>query len=139
MSQIWLGFSSEIPYEGEILTLKECIVDRGSRYTVTVFSLHSQEEGKKQLQTLKKESYFSKATHNSYARRIQTDTGVLEGKNDDGETWAGMCILRELQRAERTNLCIVVTRYFWGVQLQNDRYKHIIDGTKLVLEKIKTS
>jgi putative IMPACT (imprinted ancient) family translation regulator len=119
--------------------LKECIVDRGSRYTITVFWIHSQEEWKKQLQSLKKNPYFAKATHNSYAWRIKGETGIIEGKNDDGEAGAGMCILREIQRVQRVNICIVVTRYFWGIQLQADRYKHIIDGTKMILEKIKTS
>lgn len=139
MPQIGLWFSSESEYGGALFTLKECIVDRGSRYTITVFSVHSQEEWKKQLQSLKKNPYFAKATHNSYAWRIKSDTWILEGKNDDGETGAGMCILREIQRAEKVNICIIVTRYFWGIQLQTDRYKHIIDGTKMMLEKIKTS
>jgi putative IMPACT (imprinted ancient) family translation regulator len=61
---------------------------------------------------------------------------VLEWKNDDGETWAGNCVLRELQREEFINTIVVVTRYFWGIHLQADRFKNVIEGTKIILKEI---
>ncbi len=137
MTQIKFWFSSEIPYEWEQEILRDCIIDRGSHYTVSVFSVSSREQWKEAIQILKRDSYFAKATHNSYAWRIQSENWIIEGKNDDGEVGAGMCILRELQRAERVNICVVVTRYFWWIQLQSDRFKHVIDATKMILEKIK--
>jgi putative IMPACT (imprinted ancient) family translation regulator len=43
--------------------------------------------------------------------------------------------LRELQRAEAINTIIVVTRYFGGVHLQADRFKNVIEATKIMLDE----
>jgi putative IMPACT (imprinted ancient) family translation regulator len=48
-----------------------------------------------------------------------------------------MCILRELQRENAVNIVIVVTRYFWGIHLQADRFKNVIDACKIFFEKMK--
>ena len=59
------------------------------------------------------DKYFTKATHNTYAYRIRDSDGLLiEGKNDDGETGAGQCILNVLQRENIVDGIVVVTRYF---------------------------
>ena len=88
------------------------------------------------MKQLLRDPYFRKATHNSYAYRLVTaESMVLESKNDDGETGAGMCILRELHRKDAQNLLLIVTRYFGGVHLQADRYKHVIDACKIFFEQ----
>lgn len=93
---------------------------------------------KKSFSELKKQDYFRKATHNSYAYRLRQENGsILEGKNDDGEQGAGMCILRELQRADAIDIMLVVTRYFGGIQLHTDRFKNVIDACKMFFEKQK--
>lgn len=33
------------------------------------------------------------------------------------------------------NVIIVVTRYFGGVQLHADRFRHVVDATKMFLEE----
>jgi putative IMPACT (imprinted ancient) family translation regulator len=84
------------------------------------------------------DDYYRKATHNSYAYRLKLDNwSVLEWKNDDGETWAGMCILRELQRENAIDLLLIVTRYFWWIKLQSDRFKNVINACKMFFEKNK--
>jgi putative IMPACT (imprinted ancient) family translation regulator len=83
-----------------------------------------------------KNKYYQKATHNTYAYRLELDNwSVLECKNDDGETWAWNCILRELQREDLVNVIIVVTRYFWWIQLHADRFKNVINATKKFIEE----
>jgi len=90
------------------------------------------------IKKLTREKYFAKATHNSYAYRFRDTSGIIiEGKNDDGETGAGMCILRELQRMDYINGIIVVTRYFGGIHLGADRFKNIINASKNILKQIK--
>mgnify|MGYP002079313978 CR=1 FL=1 len=139
MNQISFSLDGERPYLWGQIIEKDVIIDRGSRYSYVIFQIGYKEDVKTGIAKLKKDLFFAKATHNSYAWRLQTETGIVDGKNDDGETGAGMCILREIQRAERVNLCVVVTRYFWGIQLQADRFKHVIDTTKKALAKIKSS
>ena len=85
---------------------------------------------------IKKDKYFSKATHNSYAYRIlQENWSILEWKNDDGETWAWLCILREIQRVDFVNVVVIVTRFFGGILLQADRFKNVINATKEILKE----
>lgn len=121
----------------ETVFLKNIIVDRGSKYSVLWTVVMTDQEIKEKMEKLKLEKYFSKASHNSYGYRIQGEYGVIEGKNDDGETGAGNCILRELQRENYINSLVVVTRYFWGIHLQADRFKNIVNACKIVLEKQK--
>lgn len=114
--------------------LQNNIVDRGSKYTTVWWYVESKEEVSEFMKGLLKDKYFRKATHNTYAYRIKLDNGsILECKNDDWETAAGNCILRELQRENFVNTLVVVTRYFWWIQLHSDRFKNVINATKEIL------
>ena len=68
---------------------------------------------------------YAKADHNSWAVRITQNQTVYESKSDDGETGAGMVILRVMQKNNLSNCVICVTRWFGGVKLMGDRFKHI--------------
>lgn len=122
------------PFRRKIM--QNVIVDRKSKYTVVWGFVEKKEDIKKFISALNVDKYFQKSTHNTYAYRIKLENGwVLEGKNDDGETWAWNCILRELQRAEAVNTIVVVTRYFGGIHLQADRFKNVIEATKIILDE----
>ena len=88
----------------------------------------------KQLKTKRK---YAKATHNSWAARITREGTVFETKSDDGEVGAGMVILRVLQKENITDCIVVVTRWFGGVKLMNDRFKHLQDATKYAVDHMK--
>jgi putative IMPACT (imprinted ancient) family translation regulator len=62
---------------------------------------------------------------------------IFEIKNDDGETGAGAVILRLLQHAQVVNTIVVVTRWYGGIKLGTDRYKHVQDATKYFLREAK--
>lgn len=137
-SQIWFDFWENFLLSSPKNQYRDIIVDRKSHYSVTAFQVDSFEAVKLCFLELKKEEYFRKATHNSYAYRLRQENGsVLEGKNDDGEQWAGMCILRELQRVNAIDTMLIVTRYFGGIQLHTDRFKNVIDACKIFFEKEK--
>lgn len=95
---------------------------------------------KKLIKQYTNHKFYRKATHNTYAWRITLNDGsIIDGKNDDGETGAGQCILRELRRVNVVDGIVIVTRYYGGVKLQNDRFKHVIDATKHLIQHITTS
>ena len=122
----------------DIQIWRDILVDRGSRYTVVVWKIWWRDDIKPFIKQLIKDSYFRKATHNSYSYRYKDTNGlIVEWKNDDGEQGAGMCILRELKRIEFLWGIVIVTRYFWGVQLHADRFKNVIEATKQVMEALK--
>jgi len=117
--------------------LQNVIIDRKSKYSVVAWYIESKEDVKIFIKEILKDKYFQKSSHNSYAYRIkQENISVLDWKNDDWETGAWNCILRELQRAETVNIIVVVTRYFWGIPLHADRFKNVINATKIILKEI---
>lgn len=117
--------------------LKNIVVDRKSKYTVVAWFVKSKEWADYFIKELLTDKYFRKSTHNTFAYRIKLENwSILESKNDDWETGAWMCILRELQRENIVDVIVVVTRYFWWVKLQADRFKNVIDSTKIILNEI---
>jgi putative IMPACT (imprinted ancient) family translation regulator len=122
----------------EAFTLYEGIItDRGSKYSVSIGRVTNREEAKEFLKTLKQRKKYARATHNTYAVRIANNEAIFESKNDDGEVGAGMVILRIMQKENVVNCIICVTRWFGGVKLMGDRFKHVQDATKYVIERIK--
>lgn len=112
----------------------DAIKDRWSIFTPAWWKVKSKEDIHSFLNNLSREKPFKNATHNSYAYRIKIENGsILEWKNDDWETGAWLCILRELQRENYVDSIVVVSRHFWGVHLQADRFKHIINAAKMIL------
>lgn len=110
------------PFEYEIPKIK------GSRFITTLIPLSSKEELETQLSLIQKKYYD--ATHNCYARRLETEAqqdlfgnrslvSKHERANDDGEpsNTAGKPILSVLKGNQIFDSLAVVTRYFWGTLL----------------------
>ncbi len=116
---------------------EKIIEDRGSKYSVSYGKVAGREDIQTFLKTLKKNKKYAKATHNSWAARISKDKAIYETKNDDGETGAGMVILRIMQKENVTDCVICVTRWFGGVKLMGDRFKHVQDATKYAIENLR--
>ncbi len=124
-------FTIEHAFLGNVIT------DRWSKYSVSWGTATGDKTFiKHRLTIYLSDKYFAKATHNSYAYRIRDTDGILiEWKNNDGETGAGQCILTVLQRENIIDGIVIVTRYFWWVQLHGDRFRHVIDATKKFVEE----
>lgn len=112
------------------------IQDRGSVYSVTVGRVENREQIQAFLKRIKKDRRYASATHNSYAARVVRDGAVYETKGDDGEVGAGQVILRELQKVDAINVCVCVTRWFGGIKLMGDRFKHLQNATRRGLEGV---
>ncbi|MCA9357139.1 YigZ family protein [Candidatus Nomurabacteria bacterium] len=113
---------------------EQIIEDRGSRYSVSYGQVGSREDIKLFLKQLKQNKKYASATHNTWAARISHEGVIYETKADDGETGAGMVILRIMQKEQVTNCVICVTRWFGGVKLMGDRFKHVQDATKYAID-----
>lgn len=100
------------------------VTDRGSKYAVSGAPAHNKAEALALIKTLKRNKRFAKATHNTWAL-LCSETGPI--KNDDGESGAGVVILRMLERAELHDHLIVVTRWYGGTHLGGDRFRRVQD------------
>ncbi|MDI3336550.1 YigZ family protein [Defluviimonas aestuarii] len=113
--------------------IENIISDRGSRYAVSggpVADRAAADAFIRDLTTIKK---FAKATHNSWAVLFETDGQPEPLKNDDGEAGAGAVILRMLEREGLTNHIVVVTRWYGGVKLGGDRFRHVTAAVRAYL------
>ena len=104
-----------------MLTLDNILTDRGSKYAASGAPCSDEAKAKALLKELKRQKKFAKASHNSWG--LLTVQGPI--KNDDGESGAGMVILRMLEREDLQNHLIVVTRWYGGRHLGGDRFRHV--------------
>jgi putative IMPACT (imprinted ancient) family translation regulator len=134
MSTPAFAFGTGITPSESFVLLEHIIEDRGSRYSVSYGQVNSREEIKQFLVTLKASKEYRKADHHSYAARIEHEGVIFVTKSDDGESGAGQVILRLLEKHDLRNGIVVVTRWFGGVKLMGDRFKHIQDATHIAID-----
>ncbi|MBW6418402.1 YigZ family protein [Celeribacter sp. PS-C1] len=109
------------------------ISDRGSKYAVSGGPCASEEEAKAFLKELCRKKKFAKATHNTWGVLLPDGMPL---KNDDGESGAGMVILRMLEREGVTGQIVVVTRWYGGKHLGGDRFRHVQDAVRYYLDRL---
>ena len=105
-----------------MLQIAHVLTDKGSKYAVSGAAVATKQDALQAIKDLKRSKKFAKATHSTWACVLEDGTPI---KNDDGESGAGMVILRMLERAELRNHVIIVTRWYGGVQLGGDRFRHV--------------
>lgn len=113
-----------------LIRLGVVLTDRGSRYAVTGAQVQSRAEVDAVLAELKRDKAYAKATHNTWAAILPQ--GAL--KADDGESGAGIVILRMMERAELTDHVIIVTRWYGGKKLGGDRFRRVQDSVRAYFE-----
>ena len=110
--------------------IENVISDRGSKYAVSGGPVGSADDARDFIKALCRNKKFAKATHNTWA--VLLPDGPL--KNDDGESGAGMVIVRMLERAALHGHIIVVTRWYGGKHLGGDRFRHVQDCVRTYIE-----
>ena len=120
--------------ELKLQTIDHVLTDKGSKYAVSGAPAQSKSDALKWIAHLKKSKKFAKATHNTWGLILSDGTQI---KNDDGESGAGMVILRTLEQREVFETCIIVTRWYGGVHLGGDRFRHVGTCTKAWLDAFR--
>ncbi|MDF0602948.1 YigZ family protein [Psychromarinibacter sp. C21-152] len=112
--------------------LENVISDRGSRYAVAGGPCASEADAKRFVKELQRRKKFAKATHHSWG--LITADGPV--KTDDGESGAGLVILRMLERAGLQDHIVVVTRWYGGKHLGGDRFRHVQEAVRIYLDAL---
>ncbi|WP_457650496.1 YigZ family protein [Profundibacter sp.] len=115
-----------------MLQFENVVSDKGSKYAVCGGPVADRAAAKAFIKALKHGKKYARATHNTWA--VLLPDGPV--KNDDGESGAGMVILRMLEREGLQNHIIVVTRWYGGVKLGGDRFRHVQTCVKYYLEQL---
>lgn len=113
--------------------IENVATDRGSRYAVAGGPVADRAAAASFIADLTRIKKFAKATHNSWAVLFEADGQREPVKNDDGETGAGAVILRMLEREGLVNHIVVVTRWYGGVKLGGDRFRHVTAAVRAYL------
>lgn len=115
----------------------EVITDRKSVFQGHAALVHSTDQVRQVLKLLKENKKIANATHNIYAYRIAKtgSSSFIQDCDDDGESQAGGRLLHLLQILDVTDVLVVVTRWYGGIRLGSDRFRHINNSARQVLEK----
>ncbi|WP_458791385.1 YigZ family protein [Yoonia sp. MH D7] len=112
--------------------IENVVKDRGSKYAVSGGPCGSSDDAGAFIKELCRIKKFAKATHNTWGVILPDGTPL---KADDGESGAGMVILRMLERAEVVGQIVVVTRWYGGKHLGGDRFRHVQECVRVWLER----
>ena len=113
----------------------EPLTDRKSVFQSHVCRVSSVGEVEQMLTLLKSNKKIAQATHNILAYRFTArDRGVLvQDCEDDKEYGAGARLSHLLQFSGAQDVAVVVTRWYGGVHLGPDRFKHINNVARTLL------
>lgn len=119
-----------------IYSSEEPIVDRKSVFIAHLAPIKYTVQIGMVLKSLLANKKIAKATHNMYAYRIQEQNGVInEGNDEDGEHGAGIILTNLLEVLDAKNVLVVVSRWYGGIKLGPDRFKHIKDSALQLLDE----
>lgn len=115
----------------------EPIVDRKSTFQAHAARVTHQGQVQWVLRTLLTDRKIACATHNMFAYRYHDEARgrVLTADNDDdGEDGAGTKLAELLSLAGCEEVFVMVTRWYGGIQLGADRFKHISRAASTLLD-----
>ena len=121
----------------------EPLVDRKSVFQAHVAAITHPSEAAEVLAILKQDRKIVRATHNIMAYRIVSDKSetpladqaVYADNDDDGEDGAGPKLAELLYLMGAQNVIVVVSRWYGGIHLGPDRFKHIANVARTAVEQ----
>jgi len=135
---------SEVSSKGDVDVVQdrsiqsgEPILDRRSTFQAHVASVVTVDQVHQVVAWLLENKKVASATHNMYAYRIYNEAKqqYIQDCEDDGETHAGSRLLHLMQILEVRNVLVVVSRWYGGIQLGPDRFKHINNCARELLSQ----
>ncbi|KDO33676.1 hypothetical protein SPRG_19286 [Saprolegnia parasitica CBS 223.65] len=112
----------------------EPITDRKSTFQAHAVAVHSVDEVNAFVEYLLQDRKIARATHNMLAYRIVQGANIIKDCDEDGEHGAGSKMSHLLEMVHAENVAVLVTRWYGGIQLGPDRFKHIANAARNVLE-----
>ncbi|WP_299138009.1 YigZ family protein [uncultured Tateyamaria sp.] len=109
------------------------LTDKGSKYAVSGCAVTDRAGIDAALTVLRRDKSYAKATHNTWGCDLSSGGPI---KGDDGESGAGMVILRMLMREGLRDHMVVVTRWYGGKHLGGDRFRHVQTCVRAYLDAL---
>lgn len=112
------------------------VTDRRSTFQPHLAEVFCKEHIQMVIDKLYENKKIANATHNMLAYRIykaEPFPSFIQSCYDDGETHAGSRMLHLMKIMDVQNVLVVVSRWFGGILLGPDRFKHINNCTRTIL------
>lgn len=124
-------------YTGPPIQHGDTITDRKSVFQAHVAQVRSFQDVQVMMSRLLEDRKIAKAAHNILAYRIvHSETGIVEQDNDDdGESAAGGRLSHLLELLNVAGVAVIVTRWYGGIHLGADRFKHINNAARSLLDR----
>ncbi|EJD01342.1 UPF0029-domain-containing protein [Fomitiporia mediterranea MF3/22] len=133
-----VGIASKEPEplpKGLVLSVSEPIVDRKSVFVGRACRISDPSQVTAVLTHLMSDKRIARAAHPIInAWRCKVNGTLHQDNDDDGETAAGGRLAHLLQILDVTDVLVIVTRYFGGIHLGPDRFKHINQAARNALD-----
>ncbi|KAG9030358.1 eIF2 kinase Gcn2p negative regulator [Tulasnella sp. JGI-2019a] len=127
--------NSELP-NGIALVEGEPILDRKSAFVGRACIITDPSQVRPIIEYLLADRKIARAAHPViHAWRCDMNGVIHQDNDDDGETAAGARLAHLLQILDLTQVLVVVTRYFGGIHLGPDRFKHINAAARSAIER----
>ncbi len=107
-------------------------VDRKSRFQAHIARATTIDAVRAVMRALREDPRLAAATHLIMAYRLAAGDA---DRDDGGEGGAGDRMLHLLHRMAKTDIVAVVVRWYGGIQLGPDRFKHITGVLKKLIEE----
>ncbi|ETN99084.1 hypothetical protein RFI_38405 [Reticulomyxa filosa] len=117
------------------------LTDRKSTFQAFFSRVQTVDQVDDVVNQLKQDNKIARATHNIMAYRIAPNSSVdktahaIEGRDDDGEHSGGDKMLAVLRAMNALNVVVVVSRWYGGIHLGPDRFRHIGNLTRQIVEE----
>lgn len=118
------------PNEVFEIFISEPIMDRKSIFVGHATCLKDPAQVKAIMNQILSDKKVARATHNMYAWRCEINGHLHQDNDDDGESAAGSRMQHLLNIMDVKNVLVCVTRWFGGIHLGSDRFKHINQATR---------
>ena len=111
----------------------ETLTDRRSVFQAHLARPTSANEIPLLLRSLKSDRKIQAASHNIWAYRVTIGTSLFADNDDDGETAAGKRLALLLDHTGASNVLVVVSRWYGGIHLGPDRFRHINNVARILM------
>lgn len=120
----------------ESWSISDPITDRHSTFIAYAHLVTSESQLTQLLHAIRSDRKIAKASHAMCAWRIKLDGGsATQDFDDDGETAAGSRLLHLMTLMDVWDCLVVDVRWFGGVHIGPDRFKHINSSARQALVK----
>ena len=113
----------------------EPIIDRKSIFQAFYVDINTAAQAEQFRQQLLENNKIQAATHNMFVWKVN-DGGIIKSDCDeDGESGAGSRMMHLVDLTGACDFGCIVTRWYGGVHLGPDRWKHINNSLRSILDE----